>query len=469
MVKYLFIFINSLSLFLYGLFSGDSGVTITNNFPNSLKPGQSAKVELRIVKGNMGGFAKMQLELPAGISVDEMDSKGANFSYVDGIAKWVWASLPTENEIVLKLALVADPAASPGKVIIAGKYSFVENNAKQVVEMNPVEITIGEGAVANNTSGNAAVTGTQAASSDNTAANTNTESTQGNNQPNSNREPDGNITVKRSIVKGSVEGEYVINLTVNKGPTKGFARYSDDLPADLAARGGKTEGASFSVADAKVKFVWVAVPEKEMLELSYTISGVTKPVTLNGEYSYLEQNQSKKFDLPQETITPELPVANTNSTATNTASTETTTTSTESNTSQAVTSNTNSTVTNPVNTESTAVTTTVVNNTEPNSTLTKKEGNVSYHVQIGAFTNSAVTVARLKKKFGISESIRSEFQGGYSKFMVGSHGEYKSARDHREQVKSSNGVASAFVVAYNTGKRITVQEALMISNQKWFK
>jgi cell division septation protein DedD len=467
MVKYLFIFINSISLFLYSLFSGDGGISITNNFPASIKPGETVKVEVRIVKGGMSGFAKMQLELPAGISVDEMDSKGANFSYVEGTAKWVWATLPTENEIVLKLALVADPAATPGKTIISGKYSFVENNAKQVVEMNPVEITIGDGAVTTtntdntNPQNNAAQTQTTAA--DNSTVTTPTETTAGNNTS-GNREPDGNITVQRTITKGSTEGEYIISLKVNKGPTKGFARYSDDLPNDLAARAGKTEGASFSVADGKVKFVWVAVPEKDILELSYTLSGINKPVTLNGEYSYLEQNQSKKHDLQPETITPDAQnIANNTNT-----STPTETTSTETNTT-AVTDNSATTNTTSANTESAVTTPTKSATTEPNETITKKDGNVNYHVQIGAFTNSQVTTARLKKKFGISETIQSEFHAGFSKFMVGMHSEYKSARDHREKVKTSNRVASAFVVAYNTGKRITVQEALMITNQKWFK
>lgn len=465
MVKYLFILINSLSLFLYSLFSGDGGVTISNTIPNAIKPGQSAKVEIRIVKGGMSGFAKMQLELPAGLSVEELESKGANFSYVDGIAKWVWASLPTENEIVIKCSLVADAAATPGKAIIAGKYSYVgESGGKEVVEMNPVEINVGgEGAVANTTTENSTQsqnTNTQT-TTDNTA-NTTTGNTS--TQTNSNREPDGNITVKRTITRGSTEGEYVINLTVNKGPTKGFARYSDDLPSDLAARSGKTEGASFSVSDGKIKFVWVAVPEKETLELSYTISGVTKPVTLNGEYSYLEQNQSKKYDLTPETITPET------SSASTTTNTETTSSNTNTGSVATVTLDNSSKSTVTVTSDTVSITTpTKSNTTEPNETLTKKEGNVKYHVQIGAFTNSGVTAARLKKKFGISENIQSEFHGGYSKFMVGTHSEYKAARDHREQVRSGNGVASAFVVAYNTGKRITVQEALMISNQKWFK
>jgi hypothetical protein len=102
-------------------------------------------------------------------------------------------------------------------------------------------------------------------------------------------------------------------------------------------------------------------------------------------------------------------------------------------------------------------------------TLTKKDGDVNYFVQIGAFTSSKVGIDNLKKRFGINESIKSEMQGGFSKFMVGNHNEYKDARNHREIIKVTNKVKSAFVVAYNSGKRITVQEALMISNQKWFK
>jgi hypothetical protein len=57
---------------------------------------------------------------------------------------------------------------------------------------------------------------------------------------------------------------------------------------------------------------------------------------------------------------------------------------------------------------------------------------------------------------------------GFTKYTVGSHKEYKSAHDAREVIKSK-GVVGPFVTAYNTGKRITVQEALMITSQKWFR
>ncbi|MCW3075485.1 MAG: hypothetical protein JWO32_94 [Bacteroidetes bacterium] len=466
MIKYLFILINFLSIFLYSLFSGDGGVVITNNFPNAIKPGKEVNVEVKITKGNMSGFAKMQLELPAGLSVTEGDSRDANFTMMDGTAKWVWASLPAENEIILKLTLVADASAPQGKTVISGKYSFVENNAKTVVEMSPFEINIGgEATAVNNSNSNTSKPKEKseavAKEKENSAATTtSSETTSGNTQTNTNREPDGNITVERTITKGATEGEYVVNIKVLKGLTKGFARYSDDLPADLIAKAGKTEGASFSVADGKVKFVWVAVPEKEELDLSYSLAGIAKPVTLNGEYSFLEQNQSKKYTLKPKTITPE---AKTDDKSTKEQTTKETTSVTET---KEKTTGTNSVTPTDSQVNGSEKTTKEKEGTEP---FNKKEGSVKYMVQVGAFTNSSVTADRLKKKFKISERIHSEFEGGFSKFMVGSHQEYKSARDHREKIKSDNGVASAFVVAYNIGKRITVQEALMISNQKWFK
>lgn len=104
---------------------------------------------------------------------------------------------------------------------------------------------------------------------------------------------------------------------------------------------------------------------------------------------------------------------------------------------------------------------------ENNAVITKKEGNVLYLVQIGAF-RAAIASEKLAKKFSISENIKSEMAEGYNKFMVGNFNEYKFARDHRETIKQK-GCADAFVIAYNGPKRITVQEALMITNQKWFK
>jgi hypothetical protein len=403
----------------------------------------------------LSGFAKLQLDLPEGFSVKEIDNKGANFTFTDGIAKWVWASLPADNELVVKANLVASSTAT-GVKTIGGKYSYVENNGKQVVEMTPAEITIGDD---NSTTATTIQTTNTETAKTPTTESTTTAST----STNTNAEPNANISVQRTIVKNS-DTEYTINLKIKKGATKGFARYSDDLPETFTAKSSKTDGSSFSVADGKIKFVWVTVPVKEELDVSYTISGSSAtPLPLNGEYSFLEENQSKKYKLTPETIkfSSSQTTANTSPTVETTINTTTTTTSQTPTTSVA---NTETTSTLTPTTE------TVATNTTPTTeTITKTEGNVNYRVQIGAFTNSAVSANTLTKKFKVTETINSEMQGGFSKFMIGSYAEYKAARDKREIAKNNNGIRSAFVVAYNSGKRITVQEALMISNQKWYK
>ena len=450
MIKYLFILVNAFTVFIYSLFGGDNGINLSVNIPKTIIAGQEVPIEIKVTKGSMSGFAKLQLELPEGLSLKELDNKGANYSYSDGIAKWVWASLPSENDIIVKATLVSASSASGAKTIGA-KYSFVENNAKQVVEMVPFEITIE--APANAT--------TSQTSTPETTANTNTEAAAETNTSvsNSNKEPAGNVTVIRTISKGTNDGEYIVNLKVKKGATRGFARYSDDLKSGVIAKAITTDGSSFSVADGKVKFVWVSVLIKDELELSYSLTSPTSiAMILKGEYSYLEDNQSKKYLLTPEPLEINLaPAVATNTTEPVTTPTVAMVTPTE-------------TVALETPTVAVVTPTETPTNTNPvNETVAKNDGSVNYMVQIGAFTNGNVTASVLKQKFGISETVKSEMQGGFSKFMVGSHREYKGARDQRERIRNNNGVKSAFVVAYNLSKRITVQEALMISNQKWYK
>ena len=141
MIKYLFIVINSLCLFVFGLFSEDNGITVSHTLPAKLVAGQEVPFELKVNKGGMNGFGKLQLELPEGIIIKEADEKGSNYSYASGMAKWVWAALPMESEIVVKITLYIEQSTLGPKTLSA-RYSYVENNVKQVVEMTPAELEI---------------------------------------------------------------------------------------------------------------------------------------------------------------------------------------------------------------------------------------------------------------------------------------------------------------------------------------
>ncbi|MBC7694790.1 MAG: hypothetical protein H7141_05005 [Burkholderiales bacterium] len=441
MIKPLIIFFNTVSVFLFSFFFGDTPVTLSGNFPKNVKIATEFTAEIKVNKGSVGGFAKLQLELPAGFTVKELDSKNGNFSFAGNIAKIIWTSVPNDPEFTVKFTMIADASAAGAKTIPA-KFAYVNNNNKEVVEMTPAEITIGD-VVAD-----ILVANTQPNSSETTPAPTNNSSSPA---FDNHAEPNSNILCSRIITSGSSASEYNVEVKIKKGNIKGFAKFQETLPAGFTATGGKTNGSSFSVSDGKLKFVWVSLPVEEELVVSYVLekssSASADEKLENGEFSYLENDQSKKIKMGVDVIgNQSTNIATETPVQTQTVAAEPTT--------QPIVATTEPITTEPVKTQT-------------KETVTRKEGNVNYNVQIGAFKN-AIQSDVLSKKFKISETIKSEMTEGFSKFMVGNFGEYKQARSHRENIKQK-GCNSAFVVAYNGAKRITVQEALMITSQKWFK
>jgi len=449
MIKPLIILFNTVSVFLFSFFFGDGPVTVTGNFPKNVKPNTEFVSEITINKGSVSGFSKLQLEVPQGITVKELESKAGNFSFAGNIAKIIWMSTPSDATFTVKFTLVADASVTGAKTI-ASKFSYISNNNKEVAEMAPAEIAFGD--IPSDIAMTTTPT-TQAVATTPTVSNTS--SSQDNPI-----EPNSNVICDRTITKGSNPNEYNVDVKIKKPGIKGFAKFQEILPTGYTAKGGKTNGSSFSVSDGKVKFVWVSLPADDELMISYVLEKGTnadKDAKLeNSEFSYLENDQTKKVKLKAQLIEggdiASEPIV---STPTNTTAVTTDTTPVNTQTIAAVTTNT--VTAEPIKTEPKTVTTDIA----------KKEGNVSYLVQIGAFKN-AIESSVLSNKFNLSETIKSEMAEGYSKFMVGNFNEYKQARSHRENIKQK-GCNSAFVVAYNSSKRITVQEALMITGQKWFK
>jgi hypothetical protein len=455
------------------MFNGDNGISVTSTIPSSMAGGKEVTLEITVNKGAMNGFAKLQLDLPAEFEVKSAEEKGATYTYNEGIAKWVWAVLPSENEIVIKVVVVPS-AANLGPKTISAKYSYVENNVKQVVEMVPVEVNVlSEVDFAAGNNPNPSTASNASLSVPDTSAKLAAAVT-------SNIETPGNISIKRKIERLS-STDFEVSLSIAKGSTKGFARYSDLLPPDVSVKGNKMDGASFSLADGKIKFVWVNVPEKDTLHISYVISSSRiQVVEIKGEYSYLEDNQSKNQEAEYQSIAFETPATIDSAPKSDIASDEKKNADLGTIAKKDSTPPTKQPETKPViaRPDSTAVAKGKSKKSptakKPAAKSTPAPSTVSsdgmvYHVQIGAFTKRKVTAEKLEKKFNVTESISSEMAEGYTKFMVGTHIEYKDARDHREKMIAENKIKSSFVVAYNQGKRITVQEALSITNQKWYK
>lgn len=505
MLKYAALLFNSLALLIYQFFFADT-VTITQNIPSSAKAGSEFVVELTINKGATSGFAKLQQDLPDGfIAVDKNENNGGSFTYSNNSVKLIWMSLPSDKEFKVRYTIKV-PAGINGDRVISGKFSYVAENVKQTVEVTPATINIvGESTPVASTTTPPTTTEQPVATPTETVTPTPTSTPNVPTMANLSGNEGLSVSCSRKA-PSNVNGDFLVELTINKGNLTGFAKLIEVLPTGFTAVSGESKGASFTFTDQKVKFVWVSMPTEPEFKVSYKvkIANVNNSVqVIDGIFSYIENDETKKYTIPtsqigigpdavvpqpvasnvtkeepkkeepkkeevkkEDTTTPPPTVVDNSTLPKEVPGVQTTPAD-----------NTKKPVETPVVAKTTTTTTTPTT-TEPVQTqdntkvlsatnVPVPQGDVNYRVQIAAL-HRAIEASALATRYNLFEPVITEMAQGFTKYTVGSHKEYKSAHDAREVIKSK-GVVGPFVTAYNTGKRITVQEALMITSQKWYR
>jgi hypothetical protein len=433
MIKQLFLIVNFVSIFFYQLFF-TSDVTVKHNIPASIQPNGEIDVELIVTKADISGFAKIQQEIPEGFTVEAIETQGATFSFKEQKLKLIWMALPQSNEFTIKYKL-KNVAHTSGKFSITGKFSYIADNERTNIDIPTANITVStEDIVAEETE---------------TTSNTGTNDEESRLPASNNTET--SLSASRNIDNVG-DNKFKVTLNITKENVEGFAKLSEFIPAGFIASNNNSAGGVFSTENNEVKVLWLSVPAENQFEVSYFIesTSASEMQEITGVLSYLKGEETQKYQILATSFS-----AADESLAMNDNEEEEETS-----------------LQNKVNNqvEEDTEDDVVVDNTEkeknkvPVTNTPAPEQNVAYKVQVGAF-REGITIERYQKKFNLKDQINLENHQGWTKLITGSFSEYKSARDKRNKLRDK--VKTAFVTAYNQGERITVQEALMITNQKW--
>ncbi len=463
------------------LFFVADGVIIEDNTPSSMSPGSSANITITINKGSVEDFAKLEIELPEGMSATPIQTNGASFSFKDQKAKFIWMALPSEQEFEVSYKLSAASNAS-GNKIVKGTFSYIKSNQRVDYELQSKVIRIGEESMANNNEETNETTASTPSTSSNTASDLSAYGGNG-------------MRCIRSIM-GTSEQEYIVTLTVLENELENFAKIQENIPAGFVVSEEDSDGAVVTISDRGIKYVWFEAPQMESFSVSYrlTSSSAMSP-NISGVFSYVENNAPKEVNVvkgpiesqdglvaisepePLETTeavsTPEASEtvdSGDTKTAVPAVSTETAGEAMAENQVEEAAQSTSQ-ESKPSKVEETLSADAEEEIKEVKRAVTsipEPETGVSYRVQIAA-SHQVVGQNYFAKKHGFTRNVNIENHEGWVKYTTGAHNVYKSARDDRNQIRDNFSFRGPFVTAYNDGVRITVQEALMITKQQWYK
>lgn len=461
MIKYLFYIFNFIGFLILSLFQDPVSVFI--QAPEEATVGTSINVQVTINKGNVSSFARYQQNLPVGYTAEAVTLPNGDFTFKDQRIIVGWLSLPRDSQITFTYKINIDPTAE-GPLFLSGIFSYIENNERKNIETPTVSVIIRPvGYVAQNN--------------------------QQNNNTDTSQHAESEFKLENVFCYRQVErtnNEIVVNLLVNTAnlPRDKFAKIQEIVPAGYTATALETNEGIFSFKDNNVKFLWMSLPPQKQFIVSYKLTpsnDISEVPDLSGSLSYIENDatkiksiQNRDFlnsplmasvnEQKQQKNQNQINISNNNQTTqiNNNQNKQNQHTNTQNTNNQDLANNTNKqNKNNKQNKYSNQNNQQIQNNQIP-----VPESGIKFRVQIAA-GHKLVNARYYFKNYNINETVQVEQHEGWHKYTIGSFGAYKDARDKRVQVWQNTPIHDAFVSAYNNGTRITVQEALMIANQKW--
>ncbi len=456
MIKYIIIVLNFIFVFFPGIFQQDE-VEFRIAAPDSITAGEPAEITVTIQKGSLRGFARFQHELPSGLTATAIQKGNADFSVEKGKVRFIWLNLPEEEKIVLKYTLQAHERLK-GSFDLQGEFSYIRDNERNRLEAmaGTVNIKPNPAVVPDllvDLADFDAVFGTPGPASLATAL---------------------CIREVPYIIEGSED--IIVNLLVYKNGFSKFARIEEKVPAGFRAVEKITENGVFTFQSGIAKFLWMQLPEEDFFTVQYALrpeegQGTTH-LDLEGTFSYVTDGRTRTLEILED----DAPVAEMNQVKVLALVEEKrdqineTKSISERDASLSLVADREQQSRDSIRVEkpvTTPVTTPATMSFNPQYRIPVESG-VHYRVQVAA-GHKPVNIPSYFGEYNLQHDVKVEAHQGWLKYSSGTFQVYRAARDYRNLVWHNTSIDGAFVTSYNNGERITVQEALMITNQQWFK
>lgn len=453
MFRLLLVILNLIAaLTIGGIFQ--TGVTLDVQVPEEVTAGSEFEVNVSIQKGDLESFSRLQQSLPAGLTATSYLSSNADFSFEEKRVRFIWLRMPREESVNITYKIKVDERLK-GTFSIDSKFSYIDQNERKSVNLvtHPIQIlpssAIDPSLIVDIEDFEDKVIPYIPSGSEETQM----------------------LCVRQTPIPDQRTGEYEVNLLINKEARQKFAKIEEQVPKGYKAVSVEPRESIFTFKDGTAKFLWMNLPSDSYFTVSYKLVAENPnlpPPSLNGKFSYLEGEKTISVDIRQTdrdvasirpdelgdliNSLPSAPLAETTGRQTEEVKTTTTQEVAE---------------TKPPKEERKPRTQSRESKQNQANMLEPEEG-IYYRVQLAA-GHKNVDIERYFKKYNLDKEVRKEFHEGWQKYSVGSFPVYREARDYRVHIWNTTVIDDAFVSAYNNGKRITVQEALMIANQQWYK
>lgn len=467
MIRVYLVFLQMLGVTILSFFfSGD--VTVKLDVPGQINAGSEIKVDITITKSNLQGFSRFQVDLPAGITATNVSSANADFSFKDQKVRYIWLRLPDEPTITISFNLKCYERLK-GNFDLVGKFSYIDNNERKNIDLIPQAMAIVPSpSIDPNLLVDIKDFGKVALPQIGSSA--------------------GQVAcVRQKPAWSDVNKEFMVNILVNKESLKKFAKIEEVVPAGFTAVNVDSKEGIFTFKDNKAKFLWMNLPADPYFTVSYKLipaKGTTtaKIPSMSGIFSYIVDDKTLSVNIVEKDVsmanltaekvqsilagegqmlaTNNTPPQNTNVTA-NVANNMIAA-------NQTVVKQPEIKVTETKRIKAETTTKSVKSSDTEIADLLDPQSGIYYRVQLAA-GHKPVNVKSYFRKYKLDNTIFKEQHNGWIKYSVGSFNLYKDARDYRVHIWNTTSIADAFVSAYNSGKRITVQEALMVASQRWYK